>query len=339
MRSLGGLVLFAGIGVALFVYLPAPVDRSSSLDELRHAATASDVQLPSGFTLTARLRAFSPSIALASPPAPAPAPALSAPLVVQAQPWQTIVSVTAPAPVPATLPKTLSPTDPDARYKLVLDIQQQLKRVGCYWGRMDGSWGMGTKDAMKDFTNRVNAALPLDEPDYVQLTLIQSHGEKTCGACPAGQSLSASGRCVGLPITAQAKQANAPQVATAQKEVLPWKATSAPGVPGGQPLFKPVPTTVVSTEPLPGRMAIGGPIPTTVDAQSAPPVAPGVVTAPNGMATATATATLDPNAAPKPPVTAPAPRSEPRSASSYHGHREGPGSPRYNLMLSLGGVY
>jgi len=89
MRSLGGLVLFAGIGVALFVYLPAPVDRSSSLDELRHAATASDVQLPSGFTLTARLRAFSPSIALASPPAPAPAPALSAPLVVQAQPWQT----------------------------------------------------------------------------------------------------------------------------------------------------------------------------------------------------------------------------------------------------------
>ena len=70
---------------------------------------------------------------------------------------------------------------------------------------------------MKEFTNRVNATLPLDEPDYVQLTLIQSHSDKLCGACPAGQSLSASGRCVGLPITAQT-------VATAQKEVLPWKA-------------------------------------------------------------------------------------------------------------------
>ena len=327
MRSLGGLVLFAGIGVALFVYLPAPVDRSSSLDELRHAATASDVQLPSGFTLTARLRAFSPSIALASPPAPAPAPALSAPLVVQAQPWQTIVSVTAPAPVPATLPKTLSPTDPDARYKLVLDIQQQLKRVGCYWGRMDGSWGMGTKDAMKDFTNRVNAALPLDEPDYVQLTLIQSHAERTCGACPAGQSLSASGRCVGVPITAQAKQASVPQVAAAQKEVLRWKATSAPG---GQPLFKPMPTTVVSSEPLPGRMAIGNPVATSVEVQqSAPSVPPGAAAATTPGTTA---AVLDPNLAAQPPVTA-APKAERRARPV------GPGTPRYNLLLSLGGLY
>ena len=40
MRSLGGFVLLSGIGVALFVYLPAPVDRSSSLDELRRAAHA-----------------------------------------------------------------------------------------------------------------------------------------------------------------------------------------------------------------------------------------------------------------------------------------------------------
>ena len=353
MRSLGGFVLLAGIGVGLFVYLPAPVDSGTSLDQLQRVAASRAAQLPpTKFTPVSRLSAFSPSLALTIParrgtrvakveaaPAPNPAPTPT-PITTDAQSgWQTVVSTATPSASLAPQPTTLAPRDPDARYKLVLDIQQQLRRVGCYWGRMDGSWGIATKDAMKEFTDRVNAALPLDEPDYVQLTLVQSHGEKTCGACPAGQSLSASGRCVGLPITAQAKQANAPQVATAQKEVLPWKATSAPGVPGGQPLFKPVPTTVVSTEPLPGRMAIGGPIPTTVDAQSAPPVAPRVVTAPNGMATATATATLDPNAAPKPPVTAPAPRSEPRSASSYHGHREGPGSPRYNLMLSLGGVY
>ena len=325
MRNLGGLVLLSGIGVALFVYLPAPVDRSSSLDKLRDVATASDVQLsPSGFTLTARLRAFSPSIALASPPAPAPEPALSAPVVAQAQPaWQTTVAVTAPAPVPATLPKTLSPSDPDARYKLVLDIQQQLKRLGCYWGRMDGSWGIATKDAMKDFTNRVNAALPLDEPDYVQLTLIQAHAERTCGACPAGQSLSASGRCVGLPITAQAKQPNA-QVASTQKEVLPWKAALAPGVPGGQPLFKPMPTTVVSTEPLPGRMAIGNPVATSVEVQPSAPSVPPPAT--------TTAAVLDPNLAAQPPATA-APKAERRARPV------GPGTPRYNLLLSLGGLY
>jgi hypothetical protein len=304
---------------------------------------------PKKFTPVSRLSSFSPSIALTMParrgtrnatvarvePAPAPAPA---PVVAQAQTgWQTVVAVATPAPTPAQQPTKLAPNDPEARYKLVLDIQQQLKRVGCYWGRMDGSWGIGTKDAMKEFTDRVNAALPLDEPDYVQLTLIQSHAEKTCGACPAGQSLSATGRCVGLPITAQAKRPGAPQVASAQqKEVLPWKATSGPGVAGGQPLFKPMPTTVVSSEPLPGRMAIGAPIPTTVDA----PAAPGVVTAPNGMAIAA----LDPNApaAVVPPVTAPTVKEPKHRASSEPARRyrrEGPGSPRYNLMLSLGGVY
>ena len=354
MRSLGGFILLAGIGVALFVYLPAPVDSGTSLDHLQRVAASRAAQLPpKKFTPVSRLSSFSPSIALTMParrgtrnatvakvePAPAPAPA---PVVAQAQTgWQTVVAVATPAPTPALQPTKLAPNDPEARYKLVLDIQQQLKRVGCYWGRMDGSWGIGTKDAMKEFTDRVNAALPLDEPDYVQLTLIQSHAEKTCGACPAGQSLSATGRCVGLPITAQAKRPGAPQVASAQqKEVLPWKATSGPGVAGGQPLFKPVPTTVVSSEPLPGRMAIGGPIPTTVDAQGQAPAAPGVVTAPIGMATAA----LDPNApaAVTPPVTAPTIKEPKHRASnepkrSYR--REGPGSPRYNLMLSLGGVY
>ena len=340
--------------MALFVYLPAPVDSGTSLDQLQRVAASRAAQLtPTKFTPVSRLSAFSPSIALTMParrgtrvakveaaPAPAPAPTPTPAAAGAPSGWQTVVSTATPSASLTPQPTTLAPRDPDARYKLVLDIQQQLRRVGCYWGRMDGSWGIATKDAMKEFTDRVNAALPLDEPDYVQLTLIQSHGEKTCGACPAGQSLSASGRCVGLPITAQAKQTNAPQVAAAQKEVLPWKATSAPGVPGGQPLFKPLPTTVVSSEPLPGRMAIGGPIPTMVDAQAAAPVAPGVVTAPNGMATAAATVALDPNAATaKPPVTAPAPRAEHRSASSYHARREGPGSPRYNLMLSLGGIY
>ena len=122
----------------------------------------------------------------------------------------------------------LAPNDPEARYKLVLEIQQQLRRVGCYWGRTDGSWGVGTKDALKEFTDRVNATLPLDEPDYVQLTLIQSHGEKVVRRRARRAIAFASGRCVGLPITAQAKPPSTQQVAsTQQKEVLPWRATSA----------------------------------------------------------------------------------------------------------------
>ena len=219
MRSLGGFVLLAGIGVGLFVYLPAPVDSGTSLDHVQRVAATRAAELPlTKFTPVSRLAPFSPAIALTTTPrrgtrnfakvepkvAPTPVPTPD-PVVSQGQSgWQTVVAVATPVAPAAPQPTKLAPNDPEARYKLVLDIQQQLRRVGCYWGRTDGSWGIGTKDALKEFTDRVNATLPLDEPDYVQLTLIQSHGEKACGTCPAGQSLSASGRCVGLPITAQA---------------------------------------------------------------------------------------------------------------------------------------
>ena len=346
MRSLGGFILLVGIGVALFVYLPAPVDSGASLHRLqRVAASRSPQPPPAKFTPASGPGSFSPTVALSTAPrpephiaslettaAPAPVPQpAQAPIASDAQTgWQTsVVSAATRAPT------ELTPRDPDARYKLVLDIQQQLRRAGCYWGRIDGSWGYATKEAMKEFTDRVNAALPLDQPDYVQLTLIQSHGDKVCGACPASQALSASGRCVGLPITAQMATAT-------QKEVLPWKANGVPAAPAGQPLFKPVPTVVVSTEPLPGHMAIGGPVPISVDVQqSAPPATPGAAAAPPGMATAA----LDFNgAAVKPPVTARpdhrrifAGDAPPQRARSYH--HEGPGTAHYNLMLSLGGVY
>ena len=239
-------------------YLPAPVDRGTLRDRLQRTATAPDVQQPpSRFTPAARLSAFSPSIPLATT-----APAHK-PVVAEAR-QAGRRSSPSPHPLRQCYPRRCRRLDPDARYKLVLDIQQQLKRVGCYWGRMDGSSReIGTKDAMKDFTNRVNATLPLDQPDYVRLTL-NPIARRPLQRVPSRAVAVGIGalRC-GPPITAQAKQTDAPQAATPQKEVLPWKATSEPGMPGGEPLFKPVPTTVVSTEPLPGRMAIGDPVDTS----------------------------------------------------------------------------
>jgi len=337
MRSVGGFILLAGIGVALFLYMPAPVDSGASRNSLQRLAFSGSAWLyPAKLAPVSRLGSFSPSVVLSAPVRRGPhlaglettaAPASQPPIVNDAQTsWRTTVVSTA-----TLAPTELAPRDADARYELVLDIQQQLRHAGCYWGRLDGSWGYATKDAMKEFTDRVNATLPLDEPDYVQLTLIQSRSDIVCGACPAGQSLSASGRCVGLPITAQAKPTNAPQVAnTAQKEVLPWKAASEQDAAAPQPLFRPVPNTVVFTEPLPEHMAIGGPDPASVDAQqSAPPIPPGPAVAAAG----TATAVLDPNvAAMKQPI-ASAPKAERRTRPVE------PGTPRYNLLLSLGGLY
>jgi hypothetical protein len=339
MRRLGLLVLLAGIGVALFLYLPAPVDSGSSLDK-RQPIGAGEELRPD---VIPGVRGTSGHVEVSQNPAPAPT---SAPVTAEVpSTWQTAVSVEAPNTTPAVVPKTLSPTDPDARYKLVFDIQRQLKRVGCYWGRIDGSWGIATKNAMREFTDRVNATLPLDEPDYVQLALIQSHADNACGACPAGQSLAASGRCMGLAITAQSKQPNAAQLSTEQqKEVLPWRAAS--GSDGGRPLFRPAPTTGASTEPLPERMAIGGPVDVE---QSAPPVAPSVAAATGpGMATAA----LDPNAPAVKPSTTITPDAQDRSSSTYYRRRfagdapthRGPGRvrlslPRHNLLQSLGGLY
>jgi hypothetical protein len=341
MRGLGGLILLTGIGVALFVYLPTPVDSGASLDRLQGIVASRFAQLPRSKVTVSRLGAFSPSIALSLPTrsvsphagrdttaaAPTPVSEPSQAPIASEMGWQTIVSSATPAPV------ELTPRDPSARYKLVLEIQQELRRVGCYWGRMDGSWKYAIKTAMKEFTDRVNATLPLDQPDYVQLALVQSQRDEVCGACPAGQSLAASGRCVGHPVTAQ-------------NEMLPWKAKS---------LFRPVPATVRHPEPLPGRMAIGGPVPTSVDAQQgAPSLAPGTAASPVGTEIA-ALETAPLGAAAVEPLVTAAPKAERRSSSSRRAgrdrsrrfaggapqrarsyRREGLGTPRHNLLVSLG---
>jgi hypothetical protein len=50
---------------------------------------------------------------------------------------------------------------------------------------------------MKAFIDRVNARLPVDEPDLILLALVQGYQEKVCGSsCPAGQGLADDGRCL-----------------------------------------------------------------------------------------------------------------------------------------------
>ena len=68
MRSLGGIILLAGIGVALFVYLPAPVDSGATLDRVQRVVVSRSAQLPlAKFTPVSRLDSFSPSVALSTP--------------------------------------------------------------------------------------------------------------------------------------------------------------------------------------------------------------------------------------------------------------------------------
>ena len=58
---------------------------------------------------------------------------------------------------------------------------------------------------MRTFNGRVNAMLPVDEPDGILLALVQGHPRKVCGApCPVGQGLSGDTQCVPNAILAMA---------------------------------------------------------------------------------------------------------------------------------------
>lgn len=67
------------------------------------------------------------------------------------------------------------------RGKLARAIQKELARVGCYNGMLSSHWSPSARAGMKAFVEAVNARLPIDEPDDVLLTLVESHQTQVCG--------------------------------------------------------------------------------------------------------------------------------------------------------------
>ena len=51
---------------------------------------------------------------------------------------------------------------PRDRASLARELQLELRRVGCYGGDLNGVWTPATRKAMKAFTDRVNATLPVE---------------------------------------------------------------------------------------------------------------------------------------------------------------------------------
>src|SRR5262249_30583461 len=101
-------------------------------------------------------------------PAPAAAvepviPPFSAPVVVHLAQRRGGEAASAPKAQPV-------PRDRDS---LARELQKELKRVGCYEGELNGVWTPATRAAMKTFTDRINATLPVDEPDPILFTLVQ----------------------------------------------------------------------------------------------------------------------------------------------------------------------
>jgi hypothetical protein len=98
--------------------------------------------------------------------------------------------------IPDNVKVSLQPYGDSEPLRLVRDLQRELKRVGCYAHDIDGEWTPGTRKAMKDFTDRVNAALPVERPDVSQLLLLHRQREVVCGEiCRVGAG-AADNRCV-----------------------------------------------------------------------------------------------------------------------------------------------
>ena len=96
-------------------------------------------------------------------------------------------------------------TPPADRVSLTRELQRELRRVGCYDGELSGIWGSSSRLAMKKFTDQVNAKLPIDQPDYILLRLVQGHPQRACnGPCPPEQAPANDGRCLPDAITADA---------------------------------------------------------------------------------------------------------------------------------------
>lgn len=175
-------------------------------------------------------------------------------------PWRTaVVSFQGTANTQDAVTSTTAANVAD-RYELARNIQRELKRVGCYYGEIDGSWGVGSKRALTTFMDRVNASLPTSEPDYILLALIRAQPAAACSVpCPQGQTYANDGRCVPNAILAQARRngvsdtrASATTAAAANTRVA-WMAEVRPSAGGATNLPPPA--------PLIGRMSIGGPRP------------------------------------------------------------------------------
>ena len=204
-----------------------------------------------------------------------PAPAFSTPIVV------TIAPRPSEAPAAAARRTASVPSDRDG---LARELQKELRRVGCYEGEVNGVWTPSTRRAMKAFTERVNAILPVAEPDAVLLVMVQSQQDRTCGRpCPANQGLTEDGRCLPSAILAKAMKkalpagtvahagasAGASEPAPIVNPVPPasrapaiagWSATVTAATPAPEPSLPVVGAArEAASVPTEGRMGLAGP--------------------------------------------------------------------------------
>jgi hypothetical protein len=245
-KASGVLLVLAGLGFAAYIALPSDKSPVASTDDFDFQLTPptlskTDVAANRSSTPAPTATASLPRAA-AGDGAQTGQGGLSAPAVVTVSPNNRPNLRLAVAPAPKAGGLT---TD---RSQLARELQKELRRVGCYEGEINGGWTQSTKRAMKTFTERVNASLPVEEPDQVLLSLLQGQPDKACGRpCPAGESAVDGGRCVPSAVASSPRK-------PAQSMPAPSRDTTTPAI--GLSATAPTPS---SSQPIDGRMGLSGP--------------------------------------------------------------------------------
>jgi len=60
-------------------------------------------------------------------------------------------------------------------------LQQELRRVGCYDGAIDGEWGAASRSALARFNERTGATLATQRPDARAVEAVRKTATKVCG--------------------------------------------------------------------------------------------------------------------------------------------------------------
>ena len=271
MKFAGFALLTAGLAFVFHAYSPSKFDvsRPVATHESGHAVALDArpaLRLKRNFAIDsdAAPRPAVETGAGQAKPAAAIVPVvaeLSRPTLPQA------IAIDPPAPAVTTTMVQAPADDTSNRETMVRRIKRELRRVGCYDGRIDSEWDRTTRSAMGTFMERVNASLPAQEPDVVLLNLVRNHQAMACGAsCPSGQAMDGDGRCLPAAIIAMTKRKATETLAQNTLVTKPFTTTltinemkpTAATLPPPQPPVH-VATRAPRAAPLPGRMTVGGP--------------------------------------------------------------------------------
>jgi hypothetical protein len=272
-RFVGFVLVVAGVGLASSLLLG---DSDAEPDAGSGAISGGSPVEP------ARVASFVPAEQPASSTRPAAAPKVERAELQEAPSAPIVVTITHRTEPLAAIPQKVARVPPD-RATLTRELQQELRRAGCYHGELNGVWTPASRKAMKAFTDRVNATLPVENPDYILLSLIQAHEGESCGKpCPPKQGLSEDGRCLPTAVLAHVAKKGTPTAVAASAKGGSGGEKQAPAIAGWTAT-----TTIVASPSRPsatlpeGRMALAGPQVDPPPAVAPTAVAPGLTKPPS----------------------------------------------------------